>query len=284
MGFTLSHNRKLFLLDIIGGHFGDKAIEAVKQGKKLRGIGDNWDLRVHPHDMRKDNQNQDLHYFALTLIVERVPSLGLSNDSPQKDIKTLPNCEFLLSDDETSKLREDFKVLVGRVLVSYIPSLSFMKSVIPNHIQHRYQKEMSQQSTIVPIPMQLKDEKKYDDVVDILCEYENVIEDIYAKAEVIQLPPNARPAQAHGTLQDTHSAPDQPGGHFNQNDACDHMKDISVPFGGDQLTRVRFVGAKDLRQGCHTAKDRFDHVSPFPVEFFHTKMSFLQVCTNFFKS
>ena len=74
-----------------------------------------------------------------------------------------------------------------------------------------------------------------------------------------------------------HSDPDQPGGHFNPNDVNDHMKDISVPFGGDQVTRVRFVGAKDLRQGCHSAKDRFDHVSPFPIELFHTKMSFLQV-------
>lgn len=47
------------------------------------------------------------------------------------------------------------------------------------------------------------------------------------------------------------------------------MKDISAPFGGDQLTRAIVVGEKDLHQ-C-------DHVSPFPVELFHTKMSLLQV-------
>lgn len=275
----MSHSRKLALLDIIGGHFADKVIEEVKQGKKLQGTGDNWDLKIHPHDMRKDHQNQDIHYFASSLIVERVSSAGLCDVSPQIDIKSLPNHAFLLTDDETSKLREDFKVLVGRILVSYIPALSFMKSVIPNHIEHKYQKEMSQQSTIVPLPMQLKDEKHYDDTVDILCEYENTIEHIYTQAGVVQLPPNTRPAQAHESLQDCHSTPDQPGGHLNKEDENDHMKGISVPFGGDQLTRVRFVGAKDLRQGCHTAKDRFDHVSPFSVELFHTKMSFVQVHT-----
>ena len=41
---------------------------------------------------------------------------------------------------------------------------------------------MAQKSTIVSLPIQLKDEKKYDDVVDILCFYENTLEEIYSKA------------------------------------------------------------------------------------------------------
>lgn len=279
MGFSLSRSSKLKLLDMIGGHFADKVIEQVKDGKRLQGTGDNWDIRINAHDMRSTHQNVDLHYFASNLIVERIPiNPQLSTVSPRRDIKTVPNAVFLLSDVETTKLREDFKVLVGRVIIANIKELSFLKSVIPPHIPHRFQKEMAQESIIVPLPLQLKDEKKYDDVVDILSFYEDTIEEIYTKAGIIDNPPvNARPPEPEGSLGGSASAPDQPGAHINRQDADDHMSAVSVPFGGDQLTRVRFAGAKDLRAGSHTAKDRFDHCSPFVVEPFHTKMSFLQV-------
>lgn len=78
------------------------------------------------------------------------------------------------------------------------------------------------------------------------------------------------------SLSGTASRPDQPGAHRRNYDN-DHMKDVEVPFGGDQLTRQRFAGAKDLRRGCHTAKDKFEHCSPFTIEMFHTKMAFVQV-------
>ena len=114
-------------------------------------------------------------------------------------------------------------------------------------------------------------------MVDILCFYENTLEEIYDKAGLIDVPPNAAQAMPRGSLAHAQSAPDQPGAHVRRHDDSDHMEDVSVPFGGDQLTRVRFAGAKDLRKGCHTAKDRFEHCSPFVIELFHTKMSYMQV-------
>ena len=120
------------------------------------------------------------------------------------------------------------------------------------------------------LPTQLKDEKKYDDVVDILCFYENTLEEIYSKVGVINMPRNTAQVMPSGSLEGMQSAPDQPGAHITRHDDDDHIKDVCVPFGGDQLTRVR----------CHTAKDRFESCCLFLEEPFHTKMSYLQVSTK----
>lgn len=157
------------------------------------------------------------------MIVEGFPNNPqLSTISSGRDIKTVPNSVFLLSDDETTKLRDEIKVLVERVLAANIKKLSFMKSVIPVHIPHRFQKEMAEKSIIVPMPLQLKDEKKYDDVVHILSFYEDAVDEIYTKAGIVNPPENIRPAEPRSTLAGSASAPDQPGAHVSRQDADDH--------------------------------------------------------------
>jgi hypothetical protein len=72
--------------------------------------------------------------------------------------------------------------------------------------------------------------------------------------------------------------PDQPLSHVHPAvDPNDPLAKIKVPCYGDQLTRVRVAGAKDLRAGCHTAKDRTDHVYPVKCADWHCKRSFLKV-------
>ena len=78
MGFSLSHQRKTNLLSIIGDRFSDTVIKAVKEGMNLQVHGDSRYTKIHVHDIQPSHHNQDLHCFALSLILEGVLCQNLS--------------------------------------------------------------------------------------------------------------------------------------------------------------------------------------------------------------
>ena len=62
------------------------------------------------------------------------------------------------------------------------PALDFLVDVVPTRTPCQYQAEMGTQSVVVPLPVLMKDEKKYSDLVDILDQLEVWVREIYAKA------------------------------------------------------------------------------------------------------
>ena len=130
------------------------------------------------------------------------------------------------------------------------------------------------------MPILLKDEKKYSDCVDVLDQLENWTFEIYSAAglcNVVSTSSDVTPAPATPAIG-SRSRPDQPASHFPPVASSDDpMPGVKIPCYGDQLTRVRLAGSKDLRAGCHSASQRLDHLYPFCIVDWHTKRSFLKV-------
>ena len=270
---------KYTIQDEIGQHFLDHAVELLKQGRKFVLVLDNidWDVRVH--DMRSDHQNKSVHAVATSIVFNRVSSDHLPDDKPKKN---LADCNLqdllMLTDEEKRCTRERYKIFLGRILCEWFPAFDFFKEILPSHTPCQYQLEMNFKSAVVTLPVLLKDEKKYADVVDVLDQLEAWVREIYSKAglcvpleegHVPPGPPIAAP-----------SRPDQPLSHVPpETIADDPLARVRIPCFGDQLTRVRLAGAKDLRAGSHTPQDRLDHLYPIRIVDWHTKRSFLKVST-----
>ena len=253
-------------------------MDCVKQQKTFRGTGDNLDFRELRHDITSQFQNKDLHYFATNLIVNRLEFPQLSNNAKRRPLNELSLATFLPSDDELQVFRENSKVLVTRVIVEFLECFRFLKNIVPEHILHPYSNQMAVKSIMCSMPVLFYSENEYAEVVQIMRTYERWIRDIYKKAGMLNEEIEDQDmADLLDLVESQSSRPDQPQSHRVAADPQDPLRGITVPFGGDQLTRVRFAGARDLVAGNHTATQRFDHTVPYTCELWHTKASFLQV-------
>ena len=74
-----------------------------------------------------------------------------------------------------------------------------------------------------------------------------------------------------------HAHPDQPGSHVPPAVLEeDPLNGVKIPCFGDELTRERFAGTRDLRGGAHSATQHLDHLHPYRNAGWHTKRSYLK--------
>jgi len=59
-------------------------------------------------------------------------------------------------------------VLVSRILTEYIDDLVPLRKAVPNHILHKYSKEMAMKSEVIVLDVMMKNEAKHSDMIDIM--------------------------------------------------------------------------------------------------------------------
>ncbi len=264
-GICLDPTKKYTILDDIGQQFIDHAAQLVKSGHKFVYVLDNIDWEERMHDMRKDVQNKSVHAVATSIVFSRVPNGDLPDSGPQQDLK---NCDVKqlvkISEVELEQIRNRYRILVAKLVFEHFPAFAMFKPYVPQATICQYAKEMSAKSEVVTTPVLMKEEKKYSECVDVLDQLEKWTRDIYAAAGLCssECPSTDAPVPTIGSS----SRPDQPASHIPPiRSDDDALHGVKIPCFSDQHTRVRLAGAKDLRSGCHSAKDRLDHLYPFCI-------------------
>jgi hypothetical protein len=131
-------------------------------------VGDNIDKRIVPRNMRIGHQVQSLHYFHAYASLNRIETLHLDDTKPIGNIENLPLSTFLLSPEDCSTLRDNYVILIARMLVQHLTFLQPFRKCVPQHIQHEYSEIMKQKSTVVPIGVIPKNENVTEEMVQIM--------------------------------------------------------------------------------------------------------------------
>ena len=240
VGICINFRNGTRILDAIKGGFHKKAIDAVRQSKHIRIIGDNIDFVIGVRDERMKHHGKLHHYFGSAFLVHNYSFKNLSLISPQRKYQCTKPADLMLSKNEEEELVKDYINIVVSVAIRFFPVFQFLESPQPTTSD---QADITQKTLTIPLPALHRHEQEYGDVCEILRFYEKLIAYIYSEAGI---------------------------------DLTDSTK---VHIGGDQLTRERFCGAKRLMIGVEgSGADRFQHLEPISFEFFHLSMKFLGVC------
>ena len=240
-------------------------------------VVDNIDWEERVHDMREHHQNKSVHAVATSMVFSRISSEHLPDDGPQMDVKSCNFREIVrVSDEEMESIRSRYRMFVARILIEKFPEFLNLKLLFSKELilEHEHSAATAQKSEVMTLPVLMKDEKKYSDCIDVLDQLEEWTHEVYYASGLRKDPMSSTTNPS--TVVPTR--PDQPGAHIPPaSSEADPLNGVKIPCFGDELTRVRFAGARDLRSGCHTAKQRLDHLYPYRIVGWHTKRSFLKV-------
>ena len=182
VGLCLSPTGTRKMLDGLGSFQTAEIIERIRDGTSFRVVGDNFDLLIKVRQMLLENRNKSHHWFNLLLIFSRVSSSHLPNNTPIFRLSDFPPEEYFLSEGEKTDTLNDLAILASRVLCDHLSFLVPYKSTVVKHIPHQYSKEMSQVSPVLASGTVFKDEKKYDEMVDIMDHVQKEVHRYYSEA------------------------------------------------------------------------------------------------------
>ena len=111
-------------------------------------VGDNIDKTVRPRHMRVDHQAASLHYFNVYAVQDRISFQHLSNTARLIYPEDVDVNKFLPTAADSNALIQNFKVLMERILVHYLPAVSHLADV-NQHITHEWTAHMSMKSVVV---------------------------------------------------------------------------------------------------------------------------------------
>ena len=111
--------------------------------------GDNLDRNVRPRHQTFQSQTRSLHWFNAVAVHDRCDFSSLKDAMPTRDFSSFDVRSLLPDRDDCQQLISNLSVLVGRLLVKYLPEFSKYSSLVEPHIIHPYSSEMSRKSCVV---------------------------------------------------------------------------------------------------------------------------------------
>lgn len=112
-------------------------------------VMDNLNMQQKARHKTSENVNKTHNLTHSIAVQDRVDSSGLDDIHPQADILSVPEDAFIPSIEDHQALYNDFKILIQRALVEYLPAFEDFRDLVTYHIDHEHSTESAKKSNVV---------------------------------------------------------------------------------------------------------------------------------------
>ena len=142
-------------------------IDALKKGHSIRLIGDNINRNVSIHDEGIGRKNQTHNAFNSAIIIQNFNLSNLCETSPQSKREKIAIKKFLVSHEQMDFLMYLFAMIMANSAVKNLPYFNQFSDYISSS-KNISTDQVKDKNAVIPLPVLLKNELKYAEVVDIL--------------------------------------------------------------------------------------------------------------------
>ena len=129
-------------------------------------------------DLRSDHRGDMIHMYSMLVVKSCVPFTGLA-------ITGRFDLVFLPTKDELQAIRGNLDILVSRVLCKYMKGLKLLSPAVPNHILHKYSKEMARKSDVHVVDVLIKNKASHSDMVEIMQHQRSFVNESFPEGHCI---------------------------------------------------------------------------------------------------
>jgi hypothetical protein len=235
LGVCVSYGTSLTVLNVIGNNYESQLREALEQGKKFRVVADNINWHSEVRDQRAGGPRSHLtNAFGSAAVIQSVDFPELDSIRPSFQATSSLD-HLLLQDEDFNNIQRLYYVLVSAVAKEHIAVFDILD--LDNTCIASHAAKLGRMSTVIPLPVHLLDEMKYDDMIKYMDWLESLLH---------KIAPTATP--------NCHIGGDQ--------------------LTRERMSGAKRLRAERLSASC-TAESKFVHLTPITSEPFHLCMKVL---------
>ena len=169
---------KLRIQDEAGKMTDHHIVELLRSNPLVKITGGSMDISAKTN---REKAHKDPHCFLSNIIFSRVATPELSTSPVVVDRHSIVPAMLLPHGPYMERLQHCYMIILARI-ISDIPAFSWMKSVLPEHIEHPDAANMAKKSQVFPLRVMCKNEADHEDCIDILDSYEDLLTGYFKEA------------------------------------------------------------------------------------------------------